>query len=83
MQQVHEVEVHRHPHAHNQIAAAIFVGSLLFSGALVLAAELMKPDRYEYHAGPSATTYVIYDRDTGQATNTEYGSKNPIEAMKK
>ena len=83
MSEVHDVTVRRHPHGHHEIAAAIFVGSLLLSTGIVLAAELMKPERYEFHPGSSSTSYVIYDRDTGRATNAEFDSKTPIASLAK
>lgn len=67
----------RSMHGHHKVAAAIFVGALILGVALILAAELMKPERYEFHPGTSATTYVVYDRDTGRATLAEFNSKNP------
>lgn len=72
-----EVSSVRPAHAHHQVAAAIFVGSLILSAAMVLSAELMKPERFEFHPGPDASTYVIYDRDTGRATTTEFNSTHP------
>ncbi len=70
--------VSRPNHGHHQVASAIFVGSLIVSVGMVLSAELMKPERYEFHPGTSASTYIIYDRDTGRATTTEFNSKNPL-----
>ncbi len=67
----------RSAHGHHKVAAAVFVGSLIVGSAMILSAELMKPERYEFHAGPSATNYVIYDRDTGRAGTVEYSAKNP------
>jgi hypothetical protein len=54
-------------HGHHKISAAIFVGSLIIGAAIVLAAELTKPPRYEYQAFPSGGTYLIYDNETGRA----------------
>ena len=48
---------------------------------MILSAELMKPERYEFHPGTSANTYIIYDRDTGRATSTEFNSKNPTASL--
>ncbi len=83
MQEVHAVSTRRLDHAHHQIAAAFFVASLIIGGALILAAELIKPERYEFHNGPTATSYIIYDRNTGRATNAEFDSKNPLDAFSK
>ncbi len=83
MSVVHDVTVRRHPHGHHEIAAAIFVGSLLLSTGILLAAELMKPERYEFHPGSTSTSYVIYDRNTGRATNAEFDSKTPIASLAK
>jgi len=69
--------VDRPLHGHHKIAAAIFVGALVLGASLILSAELMKPERYEFHAGSGPTTYVIFDRDTGRATSAEFNSKNP------
>jgi hypothetical protein len=63
------------------VAAAIFVGSLILGAAMVLSAELMKPERYEFHPGSAPNTYMIYDRDTGRATSAEVNSKNPTESI--
>jgi len=63
------------------VAAAIFVGSLILGAAMVLSAELMKPERYEFHPGSAPNTYMIYDRDTGRATSAEVDSKNPTESI--
>ena len=48
-------------HGHHKVAAAVFVGSLILGSALVLAAELTKPARYEYHAGPDPASYLLFD----------------------
>jgi hypothetical protein len=69
--------VDRPIHGHHKLAAAIFVGALVLGAAIILAAELMKPERYEFHPGASPTTYVVYDRDTGRASSVEFNSKNP------
>ena len=68
-------------HGHHKVAAAIFVASLILSAAMVLSAELVKPERYEFHPGSSATTYIIYDRDTGRATSVEFNTKNPTASL--
>jgi len=73
--------VERPHHGHHKIAAAVFVGSLIVGSAMILSAELMKPARYEFHPGADATTYVIYDRDTGRATAAQLGSKDPTAAL--
>jgi|GEM_PF-2226969 len=83
MTEVQEVSNRRYAHGHNQITAAIFAGSLIVGAALVIAAELMKPERYEFHPGATATSYIIYDKDTGRATTAEFGSTNPIAALEK
>ena len=83
MQEVHDVTVRRHPHGHHEIASAVFVGLLILSTALVLAAELMKPERYEYHPGVTPSTYVIYDRYNGRASNVEFDSKTPTASVTK
>lgn len=83
MNEVHDATVRRLPHGHHEIAAAVFVGSLILSIAIVLGAELMKPERYEFHPGSSPTSYVIYDRDTGRATNAEFESKTPLASFAK
>ena len=69
-------------HGHHKLAAAIFVGALLIGIALILAAELMKPERYEYRPGPAPTNYVIYDRDTGRAVISDFNAKDPLAALK-
>ena len=73
--------VGRPNHGHHQVAAAIFVGSLILSSALILSAELMKPERYEFHPGSGPTTYIIYDRETGRATTADFNSKNPTASL--
>jgi hypothetical protein len=70
-------------HGHHKIAAAVFVGSLILGGAMILSAELMKPERYEFHPGTAPTNYIIYDRDTGRATNPEFNSQNPTAQLAK
>ena len=78
----HSPVVHSgHSHAHHQVAAAIFIGSLILGSAMVLSAELMKPERYEFHPGSSPTTYIIYDRDTGRANTVDFNSKNPTASL--
>jgi hypothetical protein len=76
------ISVDRPRHGHHKVAAAIFVGSLVLGAAMVLSAELMKPERFEFHPGSSSNTYTIYDRDTGRATSVEINSKNPIESIR-
>ena len=83
MQEVTDVTAKRLNHGHHEVAAAIFVGSLILSVAMVLSAELMKPERYEFHPGVNASSYIIYDRDTGRATNADYDSKTPTAALTK
>jgi len=70
-------------HAHHQLAAAIFVGSLIVGAALVMSAELAKPERYEFHASPSSSHYIIFDRETGRAAPAEFNSPNPTAAIAK
>jgi len=66
---------------HHKIAAALFVGSLILGSALILSAELTKPARYEFHALQDANSYLIFDTDTGRATNAKVDSKTPTEAF--
>ena len=75
--------VERSVHGHHKLAASVFVGSMIVGAAMILSAELTKPERYEYHPGNSPSTYVIYDRDTGEAIATEYNTKHPIELLGK
>jgi hypothetical protein len=73
-------------HGHHKISAAVFVGSLILGCAMILAAELTKPPRYEYHTLPNATTageYLLYDNETGAATLVNPGTKNPASEMNK
>jgi hypothetical protein len=74
--------VDRPHHGHHKVAAALFVGSLILGAGMVLSAELMKPERYEFHPGSSPNSYVIYDREAGRATSAEIGAKNPTESLK-
>jgi hypothetical protein len=73
--------VERPLHGHHHVAAAVFVGSLILGSAMILSAELTKPERYEYHPGPSQNSYTIYDRNTGRAVTAEFNSKNPTAAL--
>jgi len=68
---------------HHKIAAAIFVGLLVVGSALILAAELMKPGRYEFHALATPDTYLLFDTDSGQATTIRVDTKNPTAAFEK
>jgi hypothetical protein len=77
------LQVDRPVHGHHKLAASIFVGSLVVSAAMILSAELIKPERYEYHQGVNANTYVIYDRETGRATAAELDTKSPIDSLAK
>jgi hypothetical protein len=70
------LQVDRPHHAHHQVAAAIFVASL------ILGAALMKPERFEYHPGSAPNMYLIYDRETGRATSAEINSKTPTDPLK-
>ena len=74
-------QVDRPVHGHHKVAAAIFVGSLILGAAMILSAELMKPERYEFHPGSGPSTYIIYDRNTGRATSAEFDSKNPTASL--
>jgi hypothetical protein len=74
--------VDRPLHGHHKVAAALFVASLILGAAMVLSAELMKPERYEFHPGSAPNTYVIYDRETGRATSAEINAQNPTESLK-
>ena len=70
-------------HGHHQVSAAIFVGALIIGAAMILGAELTKPARYEYHASPAGgNMYVIFDNDTGRATDVQYGAENPLEKIR-
>jgi hypothetical protein len=73
--------VDRPSHGHHQVAAAIFVGSLILGSSLILSAELMKPERYEFHPGSGPATYIIYDRHTGRATTADFNSRNPTASL--
>jgi hypothetical protein len=68
-------------HGHHKVAAALFVGSLILGSALVLSAELTKPARYEYHAGPDPASYLLFDSSTGRTTAAKVDSKNPTDAL--
>ena len=83
MNELHPVTTTRLHHGHHEVAAAIFVGSLVLGAAMVMSAELTKPERYEFHPGATASSYVVYDKDTGRATTAEFGSRNPLEALAK
>ena len=78
-----QVSNERPLHGHHKLAAAVFVGSLIVSAAMILSAELTKPERYEFHAGGDARTYVIYDRQTGRAATADFGAKDPIALLAK
>ena len=68
----------RPAHGHHKVAAAIFVGALILGAGMILSAELMKPERYEFHLDSDPSKYIIYDRNTGRATSAEFDAKNPI-----
>ena len=70
-------------HAHHQISAAIFVGSLILGAAMILSAELTKPVRYEYHPTANANEYVIYDNDTGRGSLVNVGTEEPLKQLEK
>lgn len=69
-------------HGHHKLSAAVFVGSLIVGAAMILSAELTKPERYEFHPGTTPANYIIYDRDTGRATTLEFNAKNPTAQFK-
>jgi hypothetical protein len=73
--------VDRPLHGHHKVAASIFVGSLIVGAAMILSAELMKPERFEFHPGTVPNKYTIYDRNTGRATSAEFDSKNPTASI--
>jgi hypothetical protein len=66
---------------HHQVAAALFVGSLILGGSLILSAELTKPARYEYHTLGQPNNYLIFDTETGRAAATSTESKTPLQAL--
>ena len=74
-------DVEKSNHGHHKISAAIFVASLILGSAMILSAELIKPERYEFHTSVIPNHYVIYDRDTGRATDAEFNSKTPTAAL--
>jgi hypothetical protein len=78
---MHETVITRPVHGHHEVAAAIFVGSLVLSAGMILSAELIKPERYEFHPGVAPTSYIIYDRHTGRATVSEFDAKNPTGSL--
>jgi hypothetical protein len=75
--------VDRPIHGHHKVAAAIFVGSLILGAAMVMSAELLKPERYEFHSAANPGQYVIYDRDTGRAAAVNFNTSNPLESLAK
>lgn len=76
-----EATIVRPSHGHHKLAAAVFVGSLIVSAAMVLSAELLKPERYEFHPLAGGTNYIIYDRETGRATTAEFNTRHPKAAL--
>jgi hypothetical protein len=66
---------------HHKIAAAIFVSSLVLGAAIILAAELFKPPRYEFHPNAEPSGYLIFDNDTGRATVTQVDTKTPLSGL--
>jgi hypothetical protein len=70
-------------HGHHKISAAIFVGSLIIGCAMILAAELTKPPRYQYQPTTVPDHYVLFDNDTGRATNVELNAKEPTATFAK
>jgi hypothetical protein len=75
-------QIDRPIHGHHKVAAAIFVGSLILGASLILSAELMKPERYEFHPATDPRGYIIYDRDTGRAASVDFEAKNPTQSLK-
>ncbi len=73
--------VERSVHGHHKVAAALFVSSLILGAAMIMSAEIAKPERYEFHAGADATSYILYDRDTGRATRADFNAKDPKAAL--
>jgi hypothetical protein len=74
-------DIPRSSHGHHKIAAAIFVGSLILGAAMILSAELVKPERFEFHPGSDPSNYVIYDRDSGRAISVQFNTKNPTASL--
>jgi hypothetical protein len=68
---------------HHQVAAAVFVGSMILGAALILSAELTKPARYEYHSLAQPNAYLVFDTDTGRAASTTVDSKTPLESLER
>jgi hypothetical protein len=66
---------------HHQVAAALFVGSLILGASLILSAELTKPPRYEYHSLSEPSSYLIFDNDNGRTTIAKVDSKSPTEQL--
>jgi hypothetical protein len=79
---VQNTVIERPVHGHHKVAAAIFVASLILGSSLILAAELMKPERYEFHPSPTAGSYIVYDRDTGRAADVGFDTKNPLTSIR-
>ncbi len=75
-------QINRPLHGHHKVAASVFVGSLILGAAMILSAELTKPERYEYHPGATPANYVIYDRETGRAITADFNSKAPTAQLK-
>jgi hypothetical protein len=78
---VQTTSIERPVHGHHKVAAAVFVASLIVGSAMILSAELMKPERYEFHPGSVPNSYIIYDRNTGRATSAQIDSKNPTASL--
>lgn len=71
-------------HGHHKISAAIFVGSLIVGIGMILAAEISKPPRYEYHgAGNGSASYFLFDNETGRSAVVDPNTKDPTDALKK
>jgi hypothetical protein len=75
------VEPIAHKVGHHKIAAAVFVGALILGCSLILAAELTKPARYEYHALAQPNSYLIFDTDTGRAVAAQVDAKDPLKGL--
>jgi hypothetical protein len=78
---VQTTPIERAIHGHHQVAAAVFVASLIVGSAMILSAELMKPERYEFHPGTVPNSYILYDRNTGRAVSAQIDSKNPTASL--
>lgn len=73
--------VTRH-HGHHKLAAAMFVGLLILGAAIILAAELVKPPRYQFHSSGSNSQFILFDSDTGKSAVVSVGQAAPLDALK-